>query len=541
MGMLDKFRNEHGGVLVLIAFFVVVLIAALAFAVDINHLYVVRNELQNAADAGALAGSNWLYEDPDPTLIDPPGSQVNVKANDYALEAALANDSDKIQVDIDPAEIDRGHWSFKLYDCDDDDSTPCETSCGASILKSPGCFTPDDLDGDVELDPVALWGVSEETLDLMDGTNYVDPVTGEYVEYINAVKVVARRSDTPALAFFAQFLGYDGFEMQAEAVGYIGFSGTLSPFEADAPIVICDKSVRDENDNFTCNIGRMISSSADNQTTNTAGWTDMTFGDPDASGECSGTSDSEVNPLIDSKDGDPDAHNFCNGNGVNTNPIGDAGSDVYLNVTNGQLKNSFNDMKSCWWDNTTGEAPVEMTLPVVECGPNGIGNCPRVVGAVTVNLLMMTGDNVKNNPDNLVLNTMADTADPSFDDWAYDQTDCSTFIGFVGQPQYNVLTLLPGQDGVDDYWDIYTRWDSNGNALSSKLYTEGMARWDCFVDHFQLKKSWRDNDTSIFISKAAPLENQALYFMPDCEPQAPTGETGGSNFGTQADFPVLVE
>ena len=37
----------------------------LALAIDVNHLYVVKNELQNAADSGALAGAVALYADLD--------------------------------------------------------------------------------------------------------------------------------------------------------------------------------------------------------------------------------------------------------------------------------------------------------------------------------------------------------------------------------------------------------------------------------------------------------------------------------------------
>ena len=40
-----------------------------ALAIDVSHLYVVRNELQNAADAGALAGDRFLYNE-DGTMVN---------------------------------------------------------------------------------------------------------------------------------------------------------------------------------------------------------------------------------------------------------------------------------------------------------------------------------------------------------------------------------------------------------------------------------------------------------------------------------------
>jgi hypothetical protein len=186
-------------------------------------------------------------------------------------------------------------------------------------------------------------------------------------------------------------------------------------------------------------------------------------------------------------------------------------------------------MKDCWWAATAGQSPWEMTLPVVKCDEHAIGNCPVVVGAVTVQMLMMTGS-VVNKPDDIAPTVMNDPDDPNFPSWDY-STSCSTFTPFVGQSQDVVLPQLPGQDYTDP-WLIYDRWDSNKGNLSTKAYSVGMARWDCFVNHFQLKNS---------NGKYAPLALKSMYFMPDCEPHAPKGETGGPNFGILAEYPVLVE
>ena len=47
-----------------IALMITVLFGFLGLAVDVGHLYVVRGQLQNAADAAALAGAWSLYRDP---------------------------------------------------------------------------------------------------------------------------------------------------------------------------------------------------------------------------------------------------------------------------------------------------------------------------------------------------------------------------------------------------------------------------------------------------------------------------------------------
>ena len=58
--------DESGQILVLVAFAAVFLIGMAALAVDVGHGLVVRNELQNAADASALAGAGNLNPSPIP-------------------------------------------------------------------------------------------------------------------------------------------------------------------------------------------------------------------------------------------------------------------------------------------------------------------------------------------------------------------------------------------------------------------------------------------------------------------------------------------
>lgn len=54
-------KSEKGAVSVLVALTLPVLLGAGALAVDLAYLHVVRNELQNDADAAALAGARKLY------------------------------------------------------------------------------------------------------------------------------------------------------------------------------------------------------------------------------------------------------------------------------------------------------------------------------------------------------------------------------------------------------------------------------------------------------------------------------------------------
>ena len=55
-----KSRGERGSVLAVSALGLLALVLALGLCVDISHFYVVKAELQNAADAAALAGASAL-------------------------------------------------------------------------------------------------------------------------------------------------------------------------------------------------------------------------------------------------------------------------------------------------------------------------------------------------------------------------------------------------------------------------------------------------------------------------------------------------
>src|SRR5689334_13151605 len=53
-------KNERGSVLAYTVISVLFLFLAVGLGADLSHLYMVRNELQNAADAAALAGASAL-------------------------------------------------------------------------------------------------------------------------------------------------------------------------------------------------------------------------------------------------------------------------------------------------------------------------------------------------------------------------------------------------------------------------------------------------------------------------------------------------
>lgn len=87
-----KMESRQGQVLVLVALALLGLIAIVALAVDIGSVYQKRREMQNAADAGALAGAREI-------CFGDPGTEASARAaaQDYAINR---NDADGAIVTI---------------------------------------------------------------------------------------------------------------------------------------------------------------------------------------------------------------------------------------------------------------------------------------------------------------------------------------------------------------------------------------------------------------------------------------------------------
>ncbi|MEA3385793.1 MAG: TadG family pilus assembly protein [Thermodesulfobacteriota bacterium] len=318
--------NQRGATAIVVGLCLFLLIGFGALAVDIGHLCVARNELQNAADAGALAGARFLYNND--------GTAVNTGANQIARDAAMANMSERVPVDVNwtggnEGDAQRGHWSFATR-----------------------TFTPND-----SLLPTELSNVPTAELDAD-------------TDFINAVKVTARRQATPIASYLAGIFGHESFEGAANATAYIGFAGDLPPHDVDQPIAICRDSLLN-GDEYTCNVGRMINSGQDATTNETGGWTDFNQDNP-----CNGgTNAQEVKSLV-CAEGNPEI--IFLGENIATN--------------GGDIQSAFNDLIQCWAGNTTKTQLWPLTLPVVDCGDqNNVGTCQELVGAVEVNIVWITG------------------------------------------------------------------------------------------------------------------------------------------------------
>ncbi|MDA3789079.1 MAG: TadG family pilus assembly protein [Desulfobacula sp.] len=255
--------NQSGAVAVVTAILMTVFLSFVALAVDVGHLVVTKNELQNAADAGALAGARELYNSD--------GTEIQEEANIIARDTAIQNLSEKVAVEVDPGpgvDVLRGHWSFAERE----------------FIHNPSTTV------------VALVGKTTAELD-------ADP------DFINAVQVTAHRSGTPIASYFAKIFGFNSFKQQATAVAWVGFAGKFVKGEFDLPIAICEELLGYP---YICGIAVMY------EQVETAMWTNMEQPDLEEDA-CNSADANEITTIIE--EGNPTTLTLGLDMGVNNGVI----------------------------------------------------------------------------------------------------------------------------------------------------------------------------------------------------------------------------
>lgn len=184
--MLKLMSNNKGIAAIYLAIIIFAVCAIVGLAVDVGYMYVAKTQLQNAADAGALAGASKL---------DGSASTAQTLTRQEAQKFTLENKAGGVSI--------------------------------ATDLN-----TTNSKDGDIVLG--VYDGVKfSETI----GTN---PVTGR-PQIANAVKVVARRtgetgtgiaSNNPIQTFIAKAVGINEMGVRASAIAG-------RPFGPAAPITMC--------------------------------------------------------------------------------------------------------------------------------------------------------------------------------------------------------------------------------------------------------------------------------------------------------------
>ena len=537
-------KNQRGATAIIVAASMFALVGIAAFVVDLGFIHVAKNELQNAADAGALAGAMALYIDTNPPEINgvDVDGDVSKSANKVAYNTAIANFSQNQSVEVvwtpgdyinnNKDDVQRGHWSF--------------------ASKS---FTPNN-----SCDLTDLWGVTNAVLDAD-------------TDFINAVRVVARRQTTPVESFFSKIFGHESFEVSAEAVGYIGFAGgDINAGELDLPLALCIDSLL-VNGVYSCNIGRVINNGNDPTTSETGRWTNFSSV-PD--------SDSTEDPNICDNIEDSVSNNdftgmpICDDDvGINPEPI-NGGDEL---ATNNGAMTVLTAIYDCFVEKHNKEpteTPWSVTLPVIEC--NSGPTCGIVAGVVEIIIVWVTDDkNYAETP--IQMDGMRD----SEGELVLDADDNPLYVA-GGAPQdgstvdsggldslYAFMQTLDDYNGVEDWnkelekefgatWyelplvNFFKKVIVNEEGEEEEIpfaVNEGKAagkvRWASFIRHFNLKNvsvtviiNEDDEEEEKEVVKPAPFAKESIYFLPNCAYSELSGQTSDVNFGVLAKIPVLV-
>jgi Flp pilus assembly protein TadG len=183
-GHTTKPNDRRGAIVVLAAFFMIVMVAFIAMAVDLGYLQNVRTELQRSADSAAMAGAWELVADGAPGLTDDTAA---------ARTAAAA---------------------FAGY------NPVCKSAPGVDLNSA------NSQSGDIVVGYIADISNPDATLDTSDPSKF------------NAVQVRVRRtsaSNGEVPLFFARVLGMNSIGAEATAVSVLAsnFGGFHAPSNGD--------------------------------------------------------------------------------------------------------------------------------------------------------------------------------------------------------------------------------------------------------------------------------------------------------------------
>jgi len=184
----EKVKNQAGVSAVIVAIVLTMLIGFTALAVDVGFMYVTKNELQNVADAAALAGAGYLGSIYKGLSYDEQQTHEFSRSDivGVAQQVALKNQAAKMNIVINDADVTIGNW---------------------------------------------------------DGTNPLPPMAAPIVGP-DAVRIIARRDGSangPITTFFAKIFGIDSVDVSADATAALTGQSTAGPGGLPFPAGISKK------------------------------------------------------------------------------------------------------------------------------------------------------------------------------------------------------------------------------------------------------------------------------------------------------------
>jgi hypothetical protein len=167
-----KLRDESGAVAVLAAIMLSLLLGCVALAVDLGHLYVVKQELQNAADAGAMGGSRALI--PYAWVTSPTPNWTNAQTT--ARQTVTANKADGTL--LTDCQIQVGYWNLSTKELQSTAIVP--TSLDVPAVKVTVAKISGQNGGPVQLFFARVFGksladVSAQAMAAVSGPSEIPP------------------------------------------------------------------------------------------------------------------------------------------------------------------------------------------------------------------------------------------------------------------------------------------------------------------------------------------------------------------------------
>lgn len=150
---MRRLDNEDGAVAVFVGICILMLIGFAAFAVDVGALYQEKRELQNGADAAALAGAQDCAYEVVPCTID--GAELNITVDNYANYNANDGASNAEIVDLQPT-ADPPYITVQTT----------TSSNGESFLRHWFAWVLDHPTSTVVAEATATWGHVPGTLEI---------------------------------------------------------------------------------------------------------------------------------------------------------------------------------------------------------------------------------------------------------------------------------------------------------------------------------------------------------------------------------------
>lgn len=207
-------KGERAGIAAMAAIMLTVMVGMVGAVVDLGLLYATKNELQNAADAAALAGAATLITWDENLQVS---AQPDV-AISSAQQVSLANQALGVNLQLRPEDITLGLW----------------------------------VEPNQSFDPDHIGAIS-------------DP------DFLSACRVVLRRdnlANTPVDTIFAGAVGFSVVNVTASSTAHLGYAGSVNAGMVDLPIAIKKDAITSGNGP---NCGQSISFHSEND--ENAEWT----------------------------------------------------------------------------------------------------------------------------------------------------------------------------------------------------------------------------------------------------------------------------